>query len=174
MTSHSSDTPSEAPSSGSSNMSSSQPKQESDNSVFDGGGGIQPQPNPPPTSIATSNATNNGLQRNSPTLQYSTSLSPNNHQQMSPRPRAPSVPHHLLTHHQFWSPNTVQGFATKRLLNGVISNAVNYVTGNNGAASLNMSTANNGSSGSNLSSPGSNSGEYAWARLIEIVRDNPR
>ncbi|EFN69697.1 Hormone receptor 4 [Camponotus floridanus] len=46
-----------------------------------------------------------------------------------PRPRAPSVPPHLLAaHHQFWSQNTtgVQGFATQRLLNGVISSAVSY------------------------------------------------
>ncbi|KAJ8673015.1 hypothetical protein QAD02_004276 [Eretmocerus hayati] len=58
-------------------------------------------------------------------------------QQTSPRPRAApaAVPAHILQHHQFWS--QPQGFATQRLLNGVISSAVSYVTGNNGAVALN-------------------------------------
>ncbi|CAG5097039.1 Similar to Hr4: Hormone receptor 4 (Drosophila melanogaster) [Cotesia congregata] len=115
-------------------LSSGQTKLDSDNSVFDGGGG------------------GGGTDRNSrvdissqpsPSSQYNISQAPSpssnsshSSQQQPPTPprsRAPSVPAHLLAHHQFWSQNSgVQGFAAQRLLNGVIS-SVGYgqnLTGN--------------------------------------------
>ncbi|XP_011254306.2 hormone receptor 4 isoform X2 [Camponotus floridanus] len=127
-------------------LSSVQTKEESDNSVFDGGGGGSGGGG------GRSEASSQASHRNSPSSQFNPnqSISPGTigsagphgsaqqqqQQQQSPqtpptppRPRAPSVPPHLLAaHHQFWSQNTtgVQGFATQRLLNGVISSAVSY------------------------------------------------
>ncbi|KAL6448008.1 hypothetical protein ACFW04_000209 [Cataglyphis niger] len=122
-----------------SDLSSVQIKEES-NSVFDGGGGSSGGGG------GRSETSNQPSHRNSPSSQFNPnqSVSPGtigsagshgSAQQQSPqtpptptRPRAPSVPPHLLVHHQFWSQNTsgVQGFATQRLLNGVISSAVSY------------------------------------------------
>lgn len=128
-------------------LSSVQTKEESDNSVFDGGGGGSGGGG------GRSETSSQASHRNSPSSQFNPnqSVSPGTigsagphgsaqqqqqQQQQSPqapptppRPRAPSVPPHLLAaHHQFWSQNTtgVQGFATQRLLNGVISSAVSY------------------------------------------------
>lgn len=120
-------------------LSSVQTKEESDNSVFDGGGGGSGGGG------GRSEASSQPSHRNSPSSQFNPNQSvspgigshgPAQQQQQSPqtpptppRPRAPSVPPHLLAaHHQFWSQNTtgVQGFATQRLLNGVISSAVSY------------------------------------------------
>lgn len=129
-------------------LSSAQTKEESDNSVFDGGGG----------SGGRSEASSQPSHRNSPSSQFnpSQSVSPGGghgpqQQQTSPtpaRPRAPSVPPHLLAHHhQFWSQNTgVQGFATQRLLNGVIS-SVGY--GQNATA---VSTSSGTSTSGNAAS----------------------
>ncbi|XP_043802846.1 hormone receptor 4 isoform X3 [Apis laboriosa] len=116
-------------------LSSAQTKEESDNSVFDGGGG---------GGGGRSETSSQPSHRSSPSSQYSPgqSMSPGastthvaqqqqqqqqQQQTASLRPRVPSVPPHLLAHHQFWSQNNgIQGFATQRLLNGVISSAVNY------------------------------------------------
>ncbi|KAL0112266.1 hypothetical protein PUN28_011961 [Cardiocondyla obscurior] len=138
-------------------LSSVQTKEESDNSVFDGGGGGRTE------------ASNQPSHRNSPSSQFNLnqnvsslgaigSVGPHGPvQQQSPpappRSRAPSVPPHLLAaHHQFWSQNTtsVQGFATQRLLNGVISSAVSY-------GGQNVTTVSTSSGGSTSSSGGTNS-----------------
>lgn len=134
-----------------------------DNSVFDGGGGGNNNNNNHSSEAGTSSA------QPSPSSQYG---SPNRAAQLSPsvsvsassshstlsyprssptppRSRAPSVPPHLLAHHQFWSqaPTGAQGFATQRLINGVISSAVNVtygqnVTGNANAAPPATSSGN--------------------------------
>ena len=184
VTSRSGDTPDR----GGNNLTSGQPMDESDNSVFDGGGGNNNNNNNNnPTSNSNNNNNNNSnsnansnrpesnncmqsmVHRSSPSSQYNASPSPNHQQQTSPRPRAPSVPPHLLT--QFWSqaPN-VQGFATQRLLNGVISSAVSYVTGNNGAAAGNVNvTGNNGTSvGTNVSSANTTSGEFSGSFVYGV------
>lgn len=130
-------------------LSSAQTKEESDNSVFDGGGG----------GSVRSEASSQPSHRSSPSSQFNPSqnVSPGGgsaHGSQTPqtpstppRPRAPSVPPHLLAHHQFWSQNTgVQGFATQRLLNGVISSAVGYgqnttAVSTSGTSSISGSTA---------------------------------
>lgn len=141
------------------NLSSGLSKEESDNSVFDGGGGNR-----------TDSTTCLPGHRNSPSSQYIHSMSPSpnavshgGQPQTSPRPRAPSVPPHLLTHHQFWSQGPgVPGFASQRLLNGVISSAVSYVTGNNGAGvSVGVGNTGNGGpvGGGNIGNVNTTSGE---------------
>lgn len=138
-------------------LSSAQTKEESDNSVFDGGGGGGGG-----GGSARLEASSQPSHRNSPSSQFnpSQSVSPgggtaHGPQQQAPqtsptpaRPRAPSVPPHLLAHHhQFWSQNTgVQGFATQRLLNGVIS-SVGY--GQNATA---VSTSSGTSTSGNVAS----------------------
>ncbi|XP_076675225.1 nuclear hormone receptor 4 isoform X3 [Andrena cerasifolii] len=147
-------------------LSSAQTKEESDNSVFDGGGGggnggggrteIPSQPSHrsspssqynPNQSMSPSGSTTHGAQQQQ---QPQTPPTP-------PRPRAPSVPPHLLAHHQFWTQNTgVQGFATQRLLNGVISSAVNYgqnvsVVSTSGSTSLSSSTGSSGNGATSTS-----------------------
>ncbi|KYN05493.1 Hormone receptor 4 [Cyphomyrmex costatus] len=134
-------------------LSSVQTKEESDNSVFDGGGGGGSGVG------GRAEVSNQPSHRNSPSSQFNLNLniSPSTvgsagphgslQQQQSPsappRSRAPPVPPHLLVaHHQFWSQNTtsVQGFATQRLLNGVISSAVNY--GGQNATTVSTSSSN--------------------------------
>lgn len=155
-------------------LSSIQSKEESDNSVFDGGG-----PGGGPGGGNNRNdSSNQSQQRSSPSSQFNPNMSPRtnsshgNHmqnQQTAPRHRAPSVPSHILGHHQFWPPVTVgQNFATQRLLNGVISSAVNYAQNLAGSSSSNGSGVNvspgNGSgssssaSGNGTGSTGSNTG----------------
>ena len=160
-----------------SNLTSAQSKDETDNSVFDGGGCIgngTANNNSMRQTESNTNCSQNTIQKNNPSSQYvqtNSNPSPVQHQQQqqqtSPRPRAPTVPSHLLTHHQFWSQNpNVQNFSAsqRHLLNGVISNAVSYVTGNNGAAAgggnicVNIS-GNNGNNGSNSNSA-NNGGKF--------------
>ncbi|XP_063972532.1 hormone receptor 4 isoform X1 [Diachasmimorpha longicaudata] len=139
-----------------SDLSSGQAKLEPDNSVFDGGGGddrrdITSQPSP--SSQYTIN------QAHSPSS--NSSHSSNQQPPTPPRSRAPSVPAHLLAHHQFWSNS--QGFAAQRLLNGVISSAVGYGQnmGGNGGNGSNGSNQGNGgsvSSGSTASASPSSEG----------------
>ncbi|EZA59807.1 Hormone receptor [Ooceraea biroi] len=146
-------------------LSSVQTKEESDNSVFDGGGGGGGGNS---GGGGRSEVSNQLSHRSSPLSQFnpSQSVSPGSagsigphgptQQQQSPqtpptppRPRAPSVPPHLLAaHHQFWSQNTtgVQGFATQRLLNGVISSAVSY--GGQTATAVSTSSGGGGTSSS--------------------------
>lgn len=143
-------------------LSSIQTKEESDNSVFDGGGGGSSGVGGSGVG-GRSEASNQPSHRNSPSSQFNLNLnispgavgSAGPHgslqQQQSPpappRSRAPPVPPHLLVaHHQFWSQNTtsVQGFATQRLLNGVISSAVSY-------GGQNATTVSTSSSGTNVS-----------------------
>lgn len=150
-------------------LSSVQTKEESDNSVFDGGGGGGGGGGSGGVS-GRSETSNQPSHRNSPSSQFNLNqnVSPGavgsagphgsvQQQQQSPpappRPRAPSVPPHLLAaHHQFWSQNTtsVQGFATQRLLNGVISSAVSY-------GGQNVTTVSTSSGGGTSSSSGTNS-----------------
>lgn len=145
-------------------LSSVQTKEESDNSVFDGGGGGDRGGGGSGGVGGRSETSNQPSHRNSPSSQFNLSQNvspgtvgsagphgPGQQQQQSPpappRPRAPSVPPHLLAaHHQFWSQNTtsVQGFATQRLLNGVISSAVSY----GGQNATTISTSSGGSSSS--------------------------
>jgi hypothetical protein len=156
-------------------LSSVQTKEESDNSVFDGGGGGNN------SGGGRSEISNQPSHRSSPSSQFnpSQSVSPGSvgsigpphgsaqqqqqqQQQPSPqtpptppRPRAPSVPPHLLAaHHQFWSQNTssVQGFATQRLLNGVISSAVSY----GGQTATAVSTSSSGGATSSSGTTSSN------------------
>ncbi|XP_066595570.1 hormone receptor 4 [Prorops nasuta] len=150
-------------------LSSVQTKEESDNSVFDGGGGGTGTGGG--GSSTRSEASSQPSHRNSPSSQYNLnqSISPSgsssthgSQQQSSPtpptppRPRAPSVPPHLLAHHQFWSQNSsVQGFASQRLLNGVISSAVNY--GQN-ATTVSTSAAGTTATGSIHCSTGGGTG----------------
>ncbi|KYN45416.1 Hormone receptor 4 [Trachymyrmex septentrionalis] len=142
-------------------LSSVQTKEESDNSVFDGGGGGSSGGG---SGIGgRSEASNQPSHRNSPSSQFNLNLNispgavgsarPHGSLQQQhsppapPRSRAPPVPPHLLVaHHQFWSQNTtsVQGFATQRLLNGVISSAVSY-------GGQNATTVSTSSSGTNVS-----------------------
>ncbi|XP_018371210.1 PREDICTED: hormone receptor 4 [Trachymyrmex cornetzi] len=138
-------------------LSSVQTKEESDNSVFDGGGGCSSGGG------GGGEASNQPSHRNSPSSQFNLNLNispgavgsarPHGSLQQQhsppapPRSRAPPVPPHLLVaHHQFWSQNTtsVQGFATQRLLNGVISSAVSY-------GGQNATTVSTSSSGTNVS-----------------------
>jgi len=143
-------------------FSSVQTKEESDNSVFDGGGGGGGSGG---SGGGRSETSNQPSHRNSPSSQFNISPgtvgSAGSHgslqqQQQSPpappRSRAPSVPPHLLAaHHQFWSQSTsVQGFATQRLLNGVISSAVSY-------GGQNVTTVSTSSGGGTSSSSGINS-----------------
>lgn len=148
-------------------LSSVQTKEESDNSVFDGGGGGGGGGSGGGGGVGGRLESSNQLShRNSPSSQFNLSqnVSPGaigtvgqhgsmQQQQQSPpappRPRAPSVPPHLLAaHHQFWSQNTtsVQGFATQRLLNGVISSAVGY--GGQNATTVSTSSGGGTSSSS--------------------------
>ncbi|KYM81475.1 Hormone receptor 4 [Atta colombica] len=142
-------------------LSSVQTKEESDNSVFDGGGGGSSGGG---SGVGgRSEASNQPSHRNSPSSQFNLNLNispgavgsarPHGSLQQQhsppapPRSRAPPVPPHLLVaHHQFWSQNTtsVQGFATQRLLNGVISSAVSY-------GGQNATTVSTSSSGTNVS-----------------------
>ena len=145
---------------GGNHLSSAQSKEESDNSVFDGGG---PDGGPGGGNNGNnrSDSSNQSGQRSSPSSQFNPNLSPStnsshgNHMQTPPTPprlRAPSVPPHILSHHQFWPPGTVsQNFATQRLLNGVISSAVNYAQNLAGSS-------NNGSGGNIGAGNGSGSG----------------
>ena len=155
-------------------LSSAQSKEESDNSVFDGGG--------PGCGNNINGSCNQSGQRNSPSSHYNPNLSPNtnsshgNHHQTSPRLRAPSVPPHILSHHQFWPPGAVgQNFATQRLLNGVINSAVNYAQNFAGSSSNGSSTnmgAGNGSSGGGGGSSVMNSGngcEYHFIFRSHLV-----
>lgn len=151
-------------------LSSVQTKEESDNSVFDGGGGGDRGGGSSSGGVGgRSEASNQPSHRNSPSSQFNLNqnVSPGTvgsagphgsvqQQQQSPptppRPRAPSVPPHLLAaHHQFWSQNTtsVQGFATQRLLNGVISSAVSY--GGQNVTTISTSSGSSSSSGTNSS-----------------------
>ncbi|XP_046473226.1 hormone receptor 4 isoform X1 [Neodiprion pinetum] len=116
-----------------------QPKEESDNSVFDGGGRGDGSSHP---SHRTPSPSVNRIESPSPGTgnpggggpaggcgsgaSSGSGLSSCANQQPGPRQRAPTVPSHILAHHQFWSQNRgVQGYDT-RLLNGVISSAVNF------------------------------------------------
>ncbi|XP_033227993.1 hormone receptor 4 isoform X2 [Belonocnema kinseyi] len=172
------------------NLSSAQSKEESDNSVFDGGG-----PGGGPGGGKNGNhrndSSNQSCQRSSPSSQFNPNLSPStnsshgNHMQTiatNPRLRAPSVPPHILSHHQFWPPGTVtQNFATQRLLNGVISSAVNYAQNLAGSSSNgsggNMSAGNgNGSitgNGNGNGSGGSNAGNGCESMKPPAQRSAP-
>ncbi|KAG5309049.1 HR4 protein, partial [Acromyrmex insinuator] len=120
-------------------------------------------PSPGPPRGDSLRASNQPSHRNSPSSQFNLNLNispgavgsarPHGSLQQQhsppapPRSRAPPVPPHLLVaHHQFWSQNTtsVQGFATQRLLNGVISSAVSY-------GGQNATTVSTSSSGTNVS-----------------------
>ncbi|XP_043471799.1 hormone receptor 4 isoform X2 [Leptopilina heterotoma] len=169
-------------------LTSVQSKEESDNSVFDGGGpgggpGGGGGNNRNDTNINTNQQQQQqqqqqSSQRSSPSSQFNPNMSPRtnsshgNHMQTPPTPqrhRTPTVPSHILGHHQFWPPGAVgQNFATQRLLNGVISSAVNYAQNLAGSSSSNGSgvnvTTGNGSgssgnaSGNGTGSAGSNTG----------------
>ena len=124
-------------------LSSAQTKEESDNSVFDGGGG-------------RSEASSQPSHRSSPSSQYSPSqsASPVQQQQQTGGLRGSRVPPHLLAHHQFWSSQN-NGFATQRLLNGVISSAVSYAGQTVAVASTSSGgAASSGGSGNGASSAG--------------------
>ncbi|XP_048506500.1 hormone receptor 4 isoform X2 [Athalia rosae] len=121
----------ETPDRGTSNHYLVQPKEESDNSVFDGGGRTDgssrlsshrsPSPSPNRNQSPSPGTGNGGIGGGSG------SCGSGFNQQPGPRQRAPTVPPHLLAHHQFWTQNPgVQSFTTQRLLNGVISSAVNF------------------------------------------------
>lgn len=131
----------ETPDRGTSNHYLVQPKEESDNSVFDGGGrgegmtshpshcSPSPSPNrnqsPSPGMGNVGNGGGGGGGGGGSGCGSGLNSGPN--QQPGPRQRAPTVPPHLLAHHQFWTQNPgVQSFTTQRLLNGVISSAVNF------------------------------------------------
>lgn len=125
-------------------LSSAQTKEESDNSVFDGGGG-------------RSEASSQPSHRSSPSSQYSPSQSASPVQQQQQQTgglRGSRVPPHLLAHHQFWSSQN-NGFATQRLLNGVISSAVSYAGQTVAVASTSSGgAASSGGSGNGASSAG--------------------
>ncbi|XP_034950573.1 hormone receptor 4 isoform X2 [Chelonus insularis] len=147
-------------------LSSGQTKLDSDSSVFDGGGGGNSGGGDRRVDVSS---------QPSPSSQYNISQAPSpssnsshSSQQQPPTPprsRAPSVPAHILAHHQFWSQNSgVQGFSAQRLLNGVIS-SVGYgqnvgnpsstsIAGNGPGPTGNMGSQGNGSNNT-TSSPAS-------------------
>lgn len=118
----------ETPDRGTSSHYLVQPKEESDNSVFDGGGRGE-GPNHPSHRSPSPNPNRN----QSPSPGNGNGSIPGGgcgsgpNQQPGPRQRAPAVPPHILAHHPFWTQNTgVQNFTTQRMINGVISSAVNF------------------------------------------------
>lgn len=159
-------------------LSSGQTKLDSDNSVFDGGGGGGGSDRNSRVDISS---------QPSPSSQYNISQAPSpssnsshSSQQQPPTPprsRAPSVPAHLLAHHQFWSQNSgVQSFAAQRLLNGVIS-SVGYGQNISGNPSSTGSPSGNGpgstgnignNQGTNSNNTSSSSSACKYYKIVNL------